>query len=159
MESSEASNGFDVRVSAPAPHVAAFVMDLENLPLWDPGCQEAKAIDEHNYLVYDKSFQQRVWYTIKHATPSVLRMTGRGRGFVTRETIVIRPDERDLRCCFVRYTVSVSLRLPYCLCRPCVDAKLNRASTEAGRSLQAYFEQRPYQDACDGEELLFHCEL
>jgi hypothetical protein len=161
MEGSEVGNGFEVRVRASAPYVAAFVTDLENLPLWDPGCQKVTSVDAFNYIIHDKSFERRIWYTVKHATPTSLRLTGRGRGFVTRETITVWPDQLDGAYCYVRYTASVALRMPYRLCSSCVDAKLQRASTGAGCALQAYFERmHEHNEAREGDELLlFECEL
>ena len=158
MACSPLERGFDVAVKAPPRQVALFVLELQNLPMWDPGCAEAVPIDAYNYFIYDKSFQQRVWYTIKHQTSDTLRVVGRGRGFCTRETIVVRPHEHTPEWCHVAYTVSVSLRMPYCLCSPCVDGKLARASGEAGRSLQELYAHHG-GDARESEELMFDCEL
>lgn len=151
-------NGFDVLVKAPPGNVAAVVTHLENLPLWDPGCTDAVALDSHNYIIHDASFQQKIWYTVKASGPSFVKVTGRGRSFTTREIIAVRPHERELMWCYVRYKVEVSLKIPYCLCSPCVELKLQRASRDAAEGMRALFEREEPGEETD-ELMIFHCEL
>lgn len=137
-----ASSGFEVRVKGSAREVFDLVSDLRNLQQWDPGCAESRRLDATTFLVRDKHFATivyRVGETMRGAGGGITHFVGRGRGFVTRESVEVRGNSHD---CLVRYTVDVRLSFPYNLCGSCVASKLRVASEEAGASLQALFARR-----------------
>jgi hypothetical protein len=152
----QVTDGFEVLVEAPAQEVFDMVSNVKNLPLWDPGCTEARSNGKNSYVVYDKSFQQNVAYTVEQMGSFWVRLRASGKGFKAHETIEVRVE--DSASCWATYDVKMELEFPYCLCNPCIAKKLNRSSKSAGEKLQGIFAHRILRGEPSGDEM-FDIEL
>ena len=99
---------FRALIARPLTQVEPFVLDLMNLPAWDPGVKSVVEKDG-GFLVTDETFNVQVFHTVEplaHARGggTILRMHGKGPGFTTEEALVVG---RVLDTTVVDYSVDV----------------------------------------------------